>query len=73
MFAGDTLWAETEVLIVRESKSRPSVGIVEVRTRGINQRREVVVEFKRSFMVFKRDAPELQDAFPVVDAAWTVH
>ena len=73
VFAGDTLWAETEVLLVRESKSRPSVGIVEVRTRGINQRREVVVEFKRSFMVFKRDAPELQDAFPVVDAAWTVH
>jgi itaconyl-CoA hydratase len=72
VFVGDTLWAESEVLTVRASKSRSSVGIVEVRTRGINQRREVVVEFRRSFMVFKRDAPELADAFPIVDAGWTV-
>jgi itaconyl-CoA hydratase len=72
VFVGDTLWAESEVLSVRESKSRPSVGIVELRTRGINQRREVVVEFKRSFMVFKRDSPEIQHAFPIVDAGWNV-
>jgi acyl dehydratase len=72
VFVGDTLWAESEVLAARESKSRPSVGIVEVRTRGINQRREVVLELRRSFMVFKRDAPELADAFPAVDADWTV-
>jgi itaconyl-CoA hydratase len=72
VFAGDTLWAESEVLGVRESKSRPSMGIVEIRTRGINQRSEVVVEFRRSFMVYKRDAPEVQDAFPVVDADWTI-
>jgi acyl dehydratase len=72
VFVGDTLWAETEVLSVRESKSRPSVGIVEVRTRGINQRREVVLEFRRSFMIFKRDAPEVAGKFPVVDADWTV-
>lgn len=72
VFAGDTLWAESEVLSVRESKSRPSVGIVEIRTRGINQRREVVVEFRRSFMAYRRDAPEVQDAFPVTDADLTV-
>ena len=72
VFAGDTLWSESEVLSVRESKSRPSCGIVGIRTRGLNQRGEVVIEFTRSFMVFKRDAPELLDTFPATDAAWTV-
>ena len=70
VFVGDTLWAESEVLSARESKSRPSCGIVSVRTRGINQRREVVIEFSRSFMVFKRDAPEVADTFPLVAEAW---
>ena len=70
VFAGDTLWAESEVLTVRESNSRPSCGIVGVRTRGLNQRGEVVIEFTRSFMVFKRDAPEVLDVFPTTDAAW---
>ena len=72
VFEGDTLWAETEVLERRESKSRPSVGIVGVRTRGINQRSEVVIEFRRSFMVYRRDAPELHDTFPHTDTDWTV-
>ena len=58
VFVGDTLWAESEILDLRESKSNPSVGIVSMRCRGINQRREVVIEFKRTFMVYKRDAPE---------------
>ena len=43
-----------------------------LRTRGINQRAEVVIEFTRSFMVFKRAAPEVATHFPVTDAAWTV-
>ena len=72
VFAGDTLWAESEILTVRESKSRPQCGIVGLRTRGINQRGEVVIEFTRSFLVFKRDAPEMSDAFPVTDTEWTV-
>jgi acyl dehydratase len=72
VFAGDTLWAESEVLTVRESRSRPSCGIVAIRTRGINQRGEVVIEFTRSFMVFKRTAPELADTFPATAEPWTV-
>jgi itaconyl-CoA hydratase len=72
VFVGDTLWAESEVLAARESRSRPSCGIVEIRTRGINQRREVVIEFTRSFMVFRRDAPEIADAFPATTEDWTV-
>jgi acyl dehydratase len=71
VYAGDTLWAETMVTAVRESASRRSCGIVSVRTRGINQRREVVIEFARTFMVFKQDAPEVVDAFPVTDAEWS--
>lgn len=72
VFVGDTLWAETEVTDKRESKSRTNVGIVSVRCRGINQRREVVIEFKRTFMIYKRDAPEVTDTFPGTDTDWTV-
>ena len=72
VFAGDTLWAESEVLEARESRTRPSVGIVGIRTRGVNQRSEVVIEFRRSFMVYKRDAPEVTEGFPQPQAGWTV-
>jgi acyl dehydratase len=51
VFVGDTIRSETEVLSVRESGSRPGQGIVEVRTRGLNQREEVVCEFERSFLI----------------------
>jgi acyl dehydratase len=74
VFVGDTLWAESEITDKRESSTRPSVGIVSMRCRGINQRSEVVIEFKRTFMVYKRDAPEVQNvgAFPGTDTDWTV-
>ena len=51
VFAGDTIRAETEVLAKRESASRPGFGIVTVRTRGLNQRDEAVIEFERSIML----------------------
>jgi itaconyl-CoA hydratase len=72
VFAGDTLWAESEITDLRESASNPSVGIVTMRCRGLNQRREVVIEFKRTFMVYKRGAPEVEDTFPGTDDDWTV-
>jgi itaconyl-CoA hydratase len=72
VFAGDTLWAESEVLAKRESKSRPSCGIVTIRTRGVNQRREVVIEFSRSFLVYRAGAPELAELFPASDRPWIV-
>jgi acyl dehydratase len=37
VFPGDTLYSESEVVSVRESKSRPAQGVVKVRTRGLNQ------------------------------------
>jgi itaconyl-CoA hydratase len=72
VFAGDTLYAESEVTELRESSSRPNVGIVGVRSRGVNQRGEVICEFQRKFMIFRRHAPEAQSQFPAVDADWTV-
>lgn len=56
VFAGDTLYAESEVLDVRPSRSRPGQGIVRVHTRGLNQRGETVMEFDRSVLVYSRDA-----------------
>ncbi|HEY7730795.1 MAG TPA: MaoC family dehydratase [Gaiellaceae bacterium] len=71
VFEGDTVWAESEILEKRESRSNPSVGIVSMRCRGINQRREVVIEFKRTFMLYKRDAPEAVGSFPGTDDDWS--
>ncbi|HEX2044146.1 MAG TPA: MaoC family dehydratase [Gaiellaceae bacterium] len=72
VFAGDTLWAESEITDLRESGSNPSVGIVTMRCRGVNQRREVVIEFRRTFMLYKRDAPEVEETFPGTDDDWRV-
>lgn len=54
VFAGDTLYAESEVLEVRPSRSRPGQGIVRVRTRGFNQRDETVMKFERTILVYAR-------------------
>ena len=67
VFVGDTIWAESEIATKRESRSNSSVGIVSMRCRGINQRHEVVIEFTRTFMVYKRGAPEAASAFPETD------
>ena len=73
VFAGDTLWAESEVLGVRESRSREGCGIIGIRTRGVNQRGEVVLEFRRSFMIFKRAAAaEVTATFPLAAEDWRV-
>jgi itaconyl-CoA hydratase len=56
VFAGDTLYAETEILETRPSSSRPANGIVRVRTRGYNQHGETVIEFERTILVYRRDA-----------------
>jgi itaconyl-CoA hydratase len=72
VFAGDTLWAESEVLSLRESQTNNDVGIVSIRTRGINQRREVVIEFLRTFMLLKRTAAAADNAFPGTDTDWHV-
>jgi itaconyl-CoA hydratase len=55
VFEGDTIYSRSEVLEKRESRSRPNVGIVVVKTTGYNQKGETVITFKRTVMVYKRD------------------
>lgn len=64
VYVGDTLYAESLVLDKRESASRPYAGIVSVKTRGLNQDGDVCVTWKRSVMVYKRDAPQDKGHFP---------
>jgi len=54
LFEGDTVYSRSEVLDARESKSRPAAGIVHVKTTGVNQHGATVIEFRRTFMVWKR-------------------
>src|ERR1700751_2529235 len=51
VFHGDTLFAESEILDVKESKSKPDRGTVRVHTRGLNQDGVLVAEFKRLVLV----------------------
>ena len=64
VFPGDTLYSETEVLGVRESRSRPERGIVRVQTRGYNQNGDLVIRYKRSVMVYRREHAPRVDVFP---------
>ena len=54
VFAGDTLYAESEVLDKRESKSRQDAGIVSVRSTGKNQDGAIVCTFDRTMLVQRR-------------------
>ena len=54
VFVGDTLRIESEVVDLRESRSRPNAGIVTWTHRAINQKSEPVCTFKRSALLLKR-------------------
>jgi acyl dehydratase len=54
MFHGDTLRVETEVVELRESKSRPNAGVVTFIHRGYNQRNELVASCRRSGLQLKK-------------------
>src|SRR2546429_2460343 len=58
VFHGDTLFCETEVLEVRESKSKPDRGTVRVHTRVLNQDGTLVAEFKRLVLVPRKTPGE---------------
>ena len=66
VFVGDTLYSETEVLGKRASKSISEVGIVKVRSRGVNQDGRVVINLVRSVMIYKRAHAPSGDAFPKI-------
>lgn len=54
VFPGDTVYARTEVLEVRESRSRPTQGVVTTRTEGFKADGTVFMSFERSSLVPKR-------------------
>jgi itaconyl-CoA hydratase len=54
VFVGDTLYAESTVLHKRESKSRPTQGIVTVLTRGLNQDGVEVMSFERTMLIYRQ-------------------
>ena len=60
LFVGDTLYAESEVIKLRESKSRPDEGIVTVKTLGKNQDNILVASFLRSALIPK-DGKAVED------------
>lgn len=65
LFEGDTVYSRSEVLEKRESKSRPNVGIVKFKTTGYKQDGSVVIEFKRTVMVYKQGhVPEQHRPLP---------
>ena len=54
VFEGDTIYAQTEVVSARGSKSRPNMGLVEVKTTGFKQDGTVIMTFRRTILVYKR-------------------
>jgi itaconyl-CoA hydratase len=74
VFEGDTLYSRSKVIALRESRSRPNVGVVTVATEGFNQDGVVVCSFRRTLLVYKRataPAPPVprppEDSLPPVD------
>jgi acyl dehydratase len=65
LFEGDTVYAQTEILSKRESKSRPHMGLVEVKTTGFQQDGRIIIAFKRTILVYKRGhTPRIPQPIP---------
>lgn len=56
VYIGDTIYAETEIISVRESKTKPDRGIVYVETRAYNQKNEKILTFRRHILVPKKES-----------------
>jgi len=61
VFHGDTLYAETEILDKRESKSKPDRGIVHMETRAYNQCGKLVMDYRRKSLAAKRGMGAIPD------------
>lgn len=56
VFIGDTIYAETEILSVRDSKSKPDRGVVYVETKAYNQHNDLVLTYRRNVLIPKRNS-----------------
>lgn len=68
VFIGDTIWSESLVVHTRESRSRPTAGLVTVRTRTLNQDGTEVLTFRRTFYIHRKDAEAAGSLFPAAAA-----
>jgi acyl dehydratase len=64
VYIGDTIYAESLCTALRESSSRPGMGIVTMLTRGLNQDGEEILSWTRSVMIPRRDTGIGQGYFP---------
>lgn len=64
VYIGDTLYAESLCTGVRESASRPGLGVVQMRTRGLNQDGDEIVSWSRSVLVPSRTSGIGRNYFP---------
>lgn len=64
VYVGDTVYAESLITDLRESSSRPGMGIVTMKTRGLNQDGVELITWIRSVMVPKRETGIGQNYFP---------
>ncbi len=65
VYIGDTMYAESLCTDKRESNSRPGMGIITMKTRGLNQHGDEIVSWTRSVMIPKRETGIGQNYFPV--------
>jgi acyl dehydratase len=64
VYVGDTIYAESICIDKRESSSRPEMGIITMKTRGLNQDGDEVVSWIRTVMIPKRTSGIGQGYFP---------
>ncbi len=58
VFIGDTIRAESEILSVRQSRSKPDRGIIRVKTSAYNQNTQLVLTFIRNVLIPRRESSE---------------
>ena len=68
VYIGDTIYAESVCTAKRESNSRPGMGIITMKSRGLNQDGDEIVSWTRSVMIPKRETGIGQNYFPVAKA-----
>ena len=73
VFVGDTLYAESLILSLTPSRSRPYAGVVHARTRGLNQDGKVCLAYERKVMVYRRGASMDKGLFPQADVPIEEH
>lgn len=68
VFVGDTIYSESLITDMRESESRDYGGIINMKTRSLNQEGVITLSFDRSFFVYKQDSQNrIETRFPVSD------